>query len=299
MDKMGIKERSDEVAKRGLGKGLSALISEDFSIENEGNAGVMELKVTQIEPDPEQPRRDFDEEKLALLASSIQAHGVIQPLIVSEQSNGFYQIIAGERRWRAAKLAGLQSVPVIVRQYSREQSAEVALVENLQREDLNPIEEARGYKTLMDEFSLTQQQVAEKVGKSRPAVANALRLLHLPESVQDMVVYGELSSGHARAISGISDAELQIDIAQKAAAQDLSVRQVEKMISQMAQAKAAVKTEEPVDMNLQTQLKGIQTDLQSYLGTKVKLVAGKKKGKIEIEYYDLSELERVIDLIKK
>lgn len=287
------------MAKRGLGKGLSALISEDFSIENEGNAGVMELKVTQIEPDPEQPRRDFDEEKLALLASSIQAHGVIQPLIVSEQSNGFYQIIAGERRWRAAKLAGLQSVPVIVRQYSREQSAEVALVENLQREDLNPIEEARGYKTLMDEFSLTQQQVAEKVGKSRPAVANALRLLHLPESVQDMVVYGELSSGHARAISGISDAELQIDIAQKAAAQDLSVRQVEKMISQMAQAKAAVKTEEPVDMNLQTQLKGIQTDLQSYLGTKVKLVAGKKKGKIEIEYYDLSELERVIDLIKK
>ncbi len=287
------------MAKRGLGKGLSALISEDFSIENEGNAGVMELKVTQIEPDPEQPRKDFDEEKLALLASSIQAHGVIQPLIVSEQSNGFYQIIAGERRWRAAKLAGLQSVPVIVRQYSREQSAEVALVENLQREDLNPIEEARGYKTLMDEFSLTQQQVAEKVGKSRPAVANALRLLHLPESVQDMVVYGELSSGHARAISGISDAELQIDIAQKAAAQDLSVRQVEKMISQMAQAKAAVKTEEPVDMNLQTQLKGIQTDLQSYLGTKVKLVAGKKKGKIEIEYYDLSELERVIDLIKK
>ena len=287
------------MAKRGLGKGLSALISEDFSIENEGNAGVMELKVTQIEPDPEQPRKDFDEEKLALLASSIQAHGVIQPLIVSEQSNGFYQIIAGERRWRAAKLAGLQSVPVIVRQYSREQSAEVALVENLQREDLNPIEEARGYKTLMDEFSLTQQQVAEKVGKSRPAVANALRLLHLPESVQDMVVYGELSSGHARAISGISDAELQIDIAQKAAAQDLSVRQVEKIISQMAQAKAAVKTEEPVDMNLQTQLKGIQTDLQSYLGTKVKLVAGKKKGKIEIEYYDLSELERVIDLIKK
>ena len=287
------------MAKRGLGKGLSALISEDFSIENEGNAGVMELKVTQIEPDPEQPRKDFDEEKLALLASSIQAHGVIQPLIVSEQSNGFYQIIAGERRWRAAKLAGLQSVPVIVRQYSKEQSAEVALVENLQREDLNPIEEARGYKTLMDEFSLTQQQVAEKVGKSRPAVANALRLLHLPESVQDMVVYGELSSGHARAISGISDTELQIDIAQKAAAQDLSVRQVEKMISQMAQAKAAVKTEEPVDMNLQTQLKGIQTDLQSYLGTKVKLVAGKKKGKIEIEYYDLSELERVIDLIKK
>ncbi|MBE7041992.1 MAG: ParB/RepB/Spo0J family partition protein [Ruminococcaceae bacterium] len=286
------------MAKKGLGKGLSALISEDFSIENEEKSGVAEIKITQIEPDPEQPRKDFDQEKLDLLANSIKIHGVIQPLIVTEQSDGFYRIIAGERRWRAAKLAGLPTVPAVVRTYSREQSAEIALVENLQREDLNGIEEARGYKTLMDEFSLTQQQVAEKVGKSRPAVANALRLLNLPENVQDMVIYGEISSGHARAISGINDPELQTDLAQKVIAEDLSVRQIEKLIAQLDQPQPEVE-KVPVDLNLKAQLKGIQTDLQSYLGTKVKVVSGKNKGKIEIEYYDMDELERVIELIKR
>ncbi len=286
------------MAKKGLGKGLGALISEDFSIENEKNVGIAELKITQIEPDPDQPRKDFDEEKLAMLATSIQQHGVIQPLIVAEEKDGFYRIIAGERRWRAAKQAGLQTVPAVVRTYSKEQSAEIALVENLQREDLNGIEEAKGYQTLMSEFSLTQQQVAEKVGKSRPAIANALRLLRLPESVQDMVTYGELSSGHARAIAGVDDADVQIDLAQKVIAHDLSVRQTEKMIAQLGQPRPA-KEKTPVDLNLKTQLKGIQADLQSYLGTKVKLVPGKNKGKIEIEYYDLEELERVLDLIKK
>ena len=286
------------MAKKGLGKGLGALISEDFSIENEKNVGIAELKITQIAPDPDQPRKDFDEEKLAMLATSIQQHGVIQPLIVAEEKDGFYRIIAGERRWRAAKQAGLQTVPAVVRTYSKEQSAEIALVENLQREDLNGIEEAKGYQTLMSEFSLTQQQVAEKVGKSRPAIANALRLLRLPESVQDMVTYGELSSGHARAIAGVDDADVQIDLAQKVIAHDLSVRQTEKMIAQLGQPKPA-KEKTPVDLNLKTQLKGIQADLQSYLGTKVKLVPGKNKGKIEIEYYDLEELERVLDLIKK
>lgn len=286
------------MAKKGLGKGLGALISEDFSIENEKNVGIAELKITQIEPDPDQPRKDFDEEKLEMLATSIQQHGVIQPLIVAEEKDGFYRIIAGERRWRAAKQAGLQTVPAVVRTYSKEQSAEIALVENLQREDLNGIEEAKGYQTLISEFSLTQQQVAEKVGKSRPAIANALRLLRLPESVQDMVTYGELSSGHARAIAGVDDADVQIDLAQKVIAQDLSVRQTEKMIAQLGQPKPA-KEKTPVDLNLKTQLKGIQADLQSYLGTKVKLVSGKNKGKIEIEYYDLEELERVLALIKK
>lgn len=286
------------MAKKGLGKGLGALISEDFSIENEKNVGIAELKITQIEPDPDQPRKDFDEEKLAMLATSIQQHGVIQPLIVAEEKDGFYRIIAGERRWRAAKQAGLQTVPAVVRTYSKEQSAEIALVENLQREDLNGIEEAKGYQTLMSEFSLTQQQVAEKVGKSRPAIANALRLLRLPESVQDMVTYGELSSGHARAIAGVDDADVQIDLAQKVIAHDLSVRQTEKMIAQLGQPRPA-KEKTPVDLNLKTQLKGIQADLQSYLGTKVKLVPGKNKGKIEIEYYDLEELERVLELIKK
>ncbi len=287
------------MAKKGLGKGLGALISEDFSIENEiVQSGVAEIKITQIEPDADQPRKDFDQEKLAILAESIKIHGVIQPLIVTEQSNGFYRIIAGERRWRAAKLAGLTTVPVVIRTYSRQESAEIALVENLQREDLNGIEEAKGYKTLMEEFSLTQQQVAEKVGKSRPAVANALRLLNLPENVQDMVIYGEISSGHARAISGIGDSELQTDLAQKVIAEDLSVRQIEKLIAQMEQPHSA-REKEPVDLNLKSQLKSIQAELQSYLGTKVKVVTGKNKNKIEIEYYDMSELERVIELIKK
>ncbi len=287
------------MAKKGLGKGLGALISEDFSIENEiVQSGVAEIKITQIEPDPEQPRKDFDQEKLDTLAESIKIHGVIQPLIVTEQSSGFYRIIAGERRWRAAKLAGLTTVPVVIKTYSREQSAQIALVENLQREDLNGIEEARGYKTLMDEFSLTQQQVAEKVGKSRPAIANALRLLKLPESVQDMVIYGEISSGHARAISGISDSELQKDLAQKVIAEDLSVRQIEKLIAQLEQPKPE-REKVRIDLNLKAQLKSIQKDLQSFLGTKVRVVAGKNKSKIEIEYYDMSELERVIELIKK
>lgn len=286
------------MAKKGLGKGLGALISEDFSIENEEKVGVSEIKITQIEPDPDQPRKDFDQEKLEVLAESIKIHGVIQPLIVTEQKEGFYRIIAGERRWRASKLAGLTTIPAVVREYSKQQSAEIALVENLQREDLNGIEEAKGYKTLMEEFSLTQQQVAEKVGKSRPAVANALRLLNLPESVQDMVIYGEISSGHARAISGISDSEVQTDLAQKVIAEDLSVRQLEKLIAQMNQP-APEKEKEPVDVNLKAQLKEIQKDLQSYLGTKVKVSTGKNKGKLEIEYYDMNELERLIQLIKK
>lgn len=287
------------MAKKGLGKGLGALISEDFSIENESiPSGVAEIKITQIEPDPNQPRKDFDQEKLDLLADSIKVHGVIQPLIVTEQSSGFYRIIAGERRWRAAKQAGLTTVPVVVKTYSEEQSAEIALVENLQREDLNGIEEARGYKTLMEQFSLTQKQVAEKVGKSRPAVANALRLLNLPESVQDMVIYGEISSGHARAISGISDSELQTDLAQKIIAEDLSVRQIEKLIAQLENPQPQ-REKETIDVNLKSQLKSIQKDLQSYLGTKVKVVTGKNKSKIEIECYDMSEMERIIELIKK
>ncbi len=286
------------MAKKGLGKGLSALISEDFSIENEDKTGVVELKITQIEPDPDQPRKDFDLEKLEWLAESIKIHGVIQPLIVTEQKDGFYRIIAGERRWRASKLAGLTTIPAIVREYSKQQSAEIALVENLQREDLNGIEEAKGYKTLMEEFSLTQQQVAEKVGKSRPAVANALRLLNLPESVQDMVIYGEISSGHARAISGISDSELQTDLAQKVIAEDLSVRQLEKLIAQM-NVPDPKKEKDQIDVNLKAQLKELQKELQTYLGTKVKVSRGKNKGKIEIEYYDMNELDRLIQLIKK
>ena len=292
------------MAKRGLGKGLDALLA---SSENEYGGrdepgkqeGVTEVKLTEIEPDPSQPRKDFDQEKLQVLAESIKEHGVIQPLIVGK-TNGFYRIIAGERRWRASKLAGLKTVPVVIRDYSSEQSAEVALVENLQREDLNGIEEAMGYKRLMEEFGLTQQQVSERVGKSRAAVANTLRLLNLPESIRDMVVYRELSSGHARTLAALDDAELQKDFAQRVIAEDLSVRQLEKLIAGQKEKKDKPdKQAAPEDINMQTQLQSVQQELQSHLGTKVKIVNGKHKGRIEIEYYDYTEFERLIELIRR
>lgn len=287
------------MAKRSpLGKGLGSMFSVS---ENQYQAidqgAVNELRIAEIEPDPLQPRKDFDPEKLEALAASIREHGIIQPLVVSKQDNGFYRIIAGERRWRAAKLAGLQTVPVVLRDYSVHQAAEVALVENLQRTDLNAMEEAGGYQRLMQEFGLTQQQVAERVGKSRPAVANSLRLLQLPESVQDMVVYGELSGGHARAIAALNDAELQKDVAQQVIAQELNVRQTERLIADLG--KKSKKKEKPVtDPNLQSQLKTVEQALQSSLGTKVRLTAGKKKGKIEIEFCGLEELNRLWEKLK-
>ena len=288
--------------KGGLGKGLDALMGGSGSAEVviKDNDVVTELKLTMIIPDENQPRRDFDEEKLKALSESISEHGVIQPLIVSDEKNGFYKIIAGERRWRASKMAGLSAIPVVIRDYSKEQTVEVSLVENLQRDDLNAIEEAMGYKRLMDEYNLTQQQVAEKMGKSRSAVANTLRLLTLPDSIKDMVIYGELSSGHARAIASVSDADTQVDLAQQVIANDLNVRQLEQLIAEGKKPKKSLKTEKLVlDPNLKQQLKSVEKDLMGYFGTKVKISSGKNKGKIEIEYYDTESLERLLKLIKK
>lgn len=290
--------------KGGLGRGLGALMGTDEPAETliRDNDVVTELKLTKIVPDENQPRKDFDDEKLKALSDSIAENGVIQPLIVADEKNGFYRIIAGERRWRASKMAGLETVPVVIRDYTSEQSAAVSLVENLQREDLNAIEEAFGYKRLMEEFNLTQAQVAEKVGKSRPAVANTLRLLNLPENIRDMVIYGEISSGHARAIAGLSDEDMQKDLAQKVIAEDLNVRQLEKLISDIAAdknvSKASSKKVE-IDKNLKFQLKIIEKSLMEKFGTKVKISTGNKKGKIEFEYYDSEELERLIKLLNE
>lgn len=296
--RMAIKKKSC------LGKGLGALMGMDKPIETliRDNDVITELKITKIIPDKNQPRKDFDSEKLKALSDSISENGVIQPLIVTDEKNGFYRIIAGERRWRASKLAGLETVPVVIRDYTSEQSAAVSLVENLQREDLNAIEEAFGYKRLMEEFNLTQAQIAEKVGRSRPAIANALRLLTLPESIRDMVVYGEISSGHARAIAGISDEDMQKDLAQKVIVEDLNVRQLEKLISNIEQNKSASKTtfkKIEIDKNLKAQLKETEKSLMQKFGTKIKISTGAKKGKIEIEYYDSEGLERLIKLLKK
>ena len=290
--------------KGGLGKGLDALMGGGESVETilKDNDVVTELKTTQIVPDENQPRKDFDNDKIKALSDSIAENGVIQPLIVSDEKNGFYRIVAGERRWRAAKMAGVETVPVVIRDYSLEQSVSVSLVENLQREDLNAIEEAYGYKRLMDEFGLTQAQVAEKVGKSRPSVANSLRLLSLPENIRDMVVYGEISSGHARAIAGVSDEEVQKDLAQKVIAEDLNVRQLEKIISDLSkpkkkEGKNSVKLE--LDKNLKAQIKSVEKALMQKFGTKVKIAVGNKKGKIEIDYYNSEELERLINILNK
>lgn len=292
--------------KGGLGKGLGALMGTDEPAEImiKDNDTVTELKLTKIIPDENQPRKDFDEEKLFALSESIKENGVIQPLIVADEKNGFYRIIAGERRWRASKLAGLEVVPVVIRDYTSQQSAAVSLVENLQREDLNAIEEAYGYKRLMQEFNLTQAQVAKKTGKSRSSVANTLRLLNLPENIRDMVIYGEISNGHARALAGLSDEEVQKDLAQKIIADDLNVRQLEKIISNMSDSdsddenkKNSPKIE--LDKNLKAQIKTIEKSLMEKYGTKVKIACGAKKGKIELEYYDSAELERLVNLLNK
>jgi len=282
--------------KRGLGKGLDALIEvneREFGQDN----NVTEIKINNIEPDSDQPRKDFDQEKLDVLCKSIKKYGVIQPIIVTQATHGMYKIVAGERRWRACKMAGLATIPVVIKDYSEEAGAEVALIENLQRENLNPIEEAAGYKRLIDEFAMTQQQISEKIGKSRSAVTNTLRLLTLPDNIKDMVIYGELSSGHARAILSVTDSGIQIDLAQKIIANDLNVRQTEKIISGLSEKKPLKKSEKIKDKILKAQLLEIQDKIQTNLGAKVKIISGKSGGRIQIEYSNYDELERLSDLM--
>lgn len=278
--------------QRGLGKGLSALLSD--VIVSEEDAQIREIPVIDIEPNPWQPRKIFNETNIKELSESITIHGVIQPIIVQENGSK-YTIIAGERRWRAARMAGLTEIPAILRRFSQQESLEIALIENIQRQDLNTIELAQAYQYLGDHFSLTQEQIASKVGKNRSSVANIMRLLKLSPYVQEKVSDGAISYGHARAILGVDHEKAQCDIADEVIASQLSVRETEKLIQKLGEVKEE-KEKRPANNPF---YKEIQEGLQHLLGTKVQITKGKKKGKIEIEYYSEEELERIIHLIKK
>lgn len=292
-------------ARRGvLGKGLDSLIPETIKPAPQEKTKVVEkivekpvemkVKISKVGPNKEQPRKQFDEDALMELADSIKQFGVIQPIIVQEK-NGFYEIIAGERRWRAAKLAGLKEVPVIVKDYTDLEIVEISLIENIQRENLNPIEEALAYKRLLQEFNLKQDEVAERVSKSRTAVTNSMRLLKLDERVQQMVIDDMLSTGHARALLGIEDPELQAATAVKVFDEKLSVREVEKLVKQIQSGKSEKKKEDKVHDFIYTDL---EEKMKTAVGTKVSIKQNAKgKGKIEIEYYSKEDLERIIDLI--
>jgi len=273
----------------GLGRGLDAIFHSNPKVDEPVNTVV----INELRPNPYQPRRVFDDDKLAELTASIQEHGIIQPIIVRSAVRG-YEIVAGERRWRAAQEAGLKQVPVVVRDFSDLQMNEIALIENLQREDLNPIEIAEAYTSLMDKFNITQEELAKKVGQSRSHVANLLRLLNLPVEIRDHVSRGTLSMGHARAILGLADKKQQIQLAEKAIDEELSVREVEQLVNRLQQAvpRETKKQKEQLPV-----IKQYEDEFRQRLGTGVKIHQGKKRGKIEIEYFSTDDLERILSLL--
>ena len=282
--------------ERGLGRGLGALLGDAALQSQEG--GSLSLPISQVEPGLKQPRKRFDEESLQDLADSIRTHGVIQPLTVRRLASGYYQIIAGERRWRAAKIAGLTEIPAVIIEADDRKVMELGLIENLQREDLNPVEEANGYKVLMDQYGLTQEEVAQRVGKSRPAVANALRLLALPDPVHQLLEEGKLSAGHARAILAAPTGELQKKLAQKVIAEDLSVRQTEALAKRLAAGEKEPSSPTP-GPDLTIYLRAAEKSLAARFGRKVNIISGKKKGKIELEYYNPEDLNTLLDLLEQ
>ena len=281
-------------SQKGLGKGLGALLG-DFTEEPLEKSAYQLLPIYKVEPNPDQPRQDFDEEELQALADSITVHGIIQPLTVREMPNGYYQIIAGERRWRAARMANLSDVPAVIIEADDKKAMELALIENLQRQDLNPLEEALGYQTLMNEYGLTQEEAAGRVGKSRPAVANALRLLGLCPEVQERVRKGELSAGHARAILQLKSEKQQQEAAQKIVALGLSVRQAELLCKNMSKEPVPQKKEVfAVDYVAEC-----EKSLSKHLGRGVKIVNGKRKGRFELEFYGQEDLQNLLDALMK
>lgn len=281
-------------SQKGLGKGLGALLG-DFTEEPLEKSAYQLLPIYKVEPNPDQPRQDFDEEELQALADSITVHGIIQPLTVREMPNGYYQIIAGERRWRAARMANLSDVPTVIIEADDKKAMELALIENLQRQDLNPLEEALGYQTLMNEYGLTQEEAAGRVGKSRPAVANALRLLGLCPEVQERVRKGELSAGHARAILQLKSEKKQQEAAQKIVALGLSVRQAELLCKNMSKEPVPQKKEVfAVDYVAEC-----EKSLSKHLGRGVKIVNGKRKGRFELEFYGQEDLQNLLDALMK
>ena len=297
--------------KKGLGKGLDSLITDKVSAkpevkktkekkpESEHPADAVMMDINKVEPNRDQPRKKFDEDALLELAESIKQFGVLQPLLVQERES-YYEIIAGERRWRAAKLAGVKEIPVIIKKLTEQEIMEISLIENIQREDLNPIEEALAYKRLLTEFHLKQDEVAERVSKSRTAVTNAMRLLKLNDKVQQMVIDEMLTTGHARALLGIEDQEKQYVIAQKIFDEKLSVRDTEKLVKNIQNEKKNKKEEIPkIDPKLEAIYHDLEEQMKGILGTKVCITPkDAKKGKLEIEYYSQEELDRIIDLIR-
>ena len=281
-------------SNKGLGKGLGALLG-DFAEEPIEQSAYRELPIYKVEPNPDQPRREFDEEELQALADSISVHGVIQPLTVREMPTGYYQIIAGERRWRAARMAGLSDVPVVVIEADDKKAMELALIENLQRQDLNVVEEALGYQALIENYGLTQEEAAERVGKSRPAVANTLRLLTLCPEVLELLKEGQLTAGHARAILSLKGEKKQLEAAKKIIALALSVRQTETLCKNM--------NKEPVEKPKVTfevdYVAECEKSLSKHLGRGVKIVNGKRKGRFELEFYGEEDLQNLLDALMK
>lgn len=284
------------MAKSKLGRGLGSFFDEEPEIKKGDR--VETLRITQVEPNKNQPRHSFNNDKIEELSESIKEHGVIQPIIVVKNDD-MYKIVAGERRWRAAKKAGLKEIPAVVRNYSEFEIAQIALIENLQRENLNPIEEALGYQTLINKFSMTQEDVSAKIGKSRSAIANSIRLLSLDEPIREKLISGEISSGHARALLSIEIPEIRMALLESIISKGLNVRQAEALAKQLQATKPRRKSSAPVNEQLKAQLEALEDRLSSYLGTKVTLVHDKKKGKIEIEYYGNEDLDRILSLIEQ
>ena len=307
------------MAKKGLGKGLGAIFGEDVVKENkeetekkakakaEAKAAeemdekgrILMLKLDLVQPNKEQPRKTFDEDKINELAESIKNYGVLQPLLV-QKNDSFYEIIAGERRWRAAKAAGLKEVPAVLKEYSKQEAMEISLIENVQRADLNPIEEALGYKQLIDEFGLTQEEIAVRVAKSRTVITNTMRLLKLDEQIQNMLVQGVITSGHARALLSLEDIQMQLKAAKEILDKKLSVRETERLVKRLQkEASGEKKEEKKKDETLALIYQDLEDRMKSVMGTKVSIHnKDKNKGRIEIEYYSEAELERIVEMIE-
>lgn len=307
------------MVKKGLGKGLGAIFGEDVVKESkeetekkakakaeakaaeemDDKGRILMLKLDLVQPNKEQPRKTFDEEKINELAESVKNYGVLQPLLVQKKGS-FYEIIAGERRWRAAKAAGLKEVPAVLKEYSKQEAMEISLIENVQRADLNPIEEALGYKQLINEFGLTQEEIAIRVAKSRVAITNTMRLLKLDEQIQNMLIQGVISSGHARALLSLEDTMMQLKAAKEILDKKLSVRETEKLVKRLQKEVSGEKKEEKKkDETLALIYQNLEDRMKSVMGTKVSIHnKDKNKGRIEIEYYSEAELERIVEMIE-
>lgn len=282
------------MAKGGLGRGFGSIINEDAVMSVESVEDVLSLRLSVIESNKNQPRRHFDADKLHSLAESIRQNGVISPIVVTKTDTG-YEIVAGERRWRAAKLAGLTEIPAIVRNYSPQKLTEVALIENIQREDLNPIEEAQAYRALMEDYDLTQEQISERLGKSRSAIANSVRLLSLEDGLQKYVISGQISEGHARCVLSLEGTVLREFLIGRIIEDGLSVRQTEKLAKDLAKAGVPKPQKKTTQTDIQVEL--IRKSMEEKLGTKVKISHGAKKGRIEIEYYGNRDLDRLLEVL--